>query len=299
MSPDTPLAQRILQTIAQEQWAVGTHLPAQALADRFGVSRSPVNQALTWLAQHQLVKREPNRGFFVQAPALDAKPSTVNGGLAEPTVTSQAYLRLADDCFNGLYPQSVSESRLRERYGLSATQLKSLLHRAVQEGWAQKKSGYGWTLSPMLNSPESLMQTYRLRIAVEPAALLEPGYHLAPAALARLRDVEHHLLNGGIETDSPIEIYERGVNFHETLVEASGNPFFIETLRRVNRIRRLIAYRSMQDRHRFGEQCKQHLKILDLLAKGQTEKVADYLRWHLESALRNHQKIQKLLKPSA
>ena len=115
----------------------------------------------------------------------------------------------------------------------------------------------------MLTTPDSLLQSYRLRLALEPAALLEPGYHLSPEALDKCRAAEHHLLDGGIETDSPDQLHERGVRFHEALVEASGNTFFIDTIRRVNRVRRLISYRSMQDRNRYTEHCQQHLQVLD------------------------------------
>jgi len=53
----------------------------------------------------------------------------------------------------------------------------------------------------------------------------------------------------------------------------------------------------MQNRKRYFEQSKQHLKILDLIEQGQQVKAADLLRRHLLLTLENHQKIHKLLKP--
>jgi DNA-binding GntR family transcriptional regulator len=186
----------------------------------------------------------------------------------------------------------VSETLLKQRYGLTAAELQALLHRMAQEGWVQKKPGYGWEFSPMLTTPESLLQSYRMRLALEPAALLEPGYHIAPEVLARCRAAEIHLLEGGIKTDTADQIHERGVRFHEALVEGSGNPFFIDAIRRVNRVRRLLSYRSTQDRKRY----KQHLAILDLLEQGRNEEAAQALREHLAATLRNMQKIAKILK---
>ena len=112
----------------------------------------------------------------------------------------------------------------------------------------------------MLTTPDSLLQSYRLRMALEPAALLEPGYRLDRAVLQRCRAAEIHLLEGGIAADPADRIHDRGVNFHESLVEASGNVYFIDTIRRVNRVRRLLSYRSMQDRARYREHCEQHLE---------------------------------------
>lgn len=293
MMARTPIAQQILDKIDQDALPAGTHLKAQALADAFRVSRSPVNKALHWLSSQGLVVHQANRGYFVTEPSKRSQHKAP----APPSLAQQAYLRLADDCFKGLLPQTVSESLLRQRYGLSQAQLQAVLQRIVHEGWIEKNPGYGWTFVPMLTSAQSLLQSYRLRIALEPAALLEPGYYLAPADLQRCRQAELHLLNGGIERDSADQIYASGVHFHETLVQASGNPFFIDTLRRVNRIRRLISYRAMDDRQRYQAQSQQHLTILDLLEQGQQTQAAQALRQHLQLTLENYLKLQKLLKP--
>ena len=151
---------------------------------------------------------------------------------------------------------SVSEQAIRTRYGLTTTQLNTVLKRIAQEGWGERKPGYGWEFSTMLTTPDSLLQSYRMRVALEPAALLEPGYRLEPRTIERLRAAELHLLNGGIETDTADQLHDRGVRFHESLVEASGNPFFIDAIRRVNRVRRLLSYRSMRDRERYADHAK-------------------------------------------
>jgi DNA-binding GntR family transcriptional regulator len=185
---------------------------------------------------------------------------------------------------------------LRRRYGLTPAQLQSVLARIADEGWARKKPGYGWEFSTMLTTPESLLQSYRLRLAIEPAALLEPGYHLDKQVVARCRAAELHLLQGGIETDTADQLHDRGVRFHESLVEGSGNPFFIDTMRRVNRVRRLLSYRSMRDRSRYQEHCDQHLMLLDLLERERNEEAAEVMREHLGSTLRNLARISDLLK---
>ncbi|MGR3911659.1 FCD domain-containing protein, partial [Burkholderia sp. SR8] len=157
--------------------------------------------------------------------------------------------------------------------------------------------GYGWQFSPMLTTPDSLLKSYRLRLALEPAALLEPGYRLEPKVLERCREVEKHLLAGGIETDTADQLHERGVRFHESLVEASGNSFFIDTIRRVNRVRRLLSYRSMQDRERYVEHAKQHLHVLELLERERNEEASEALRQHLLHTLDALSRISAILKP--
>jgi len=298
MSTDKNIPTRVLDLIRQEGLEIGSHLPAQWLADQLKLSRTPINDALSFLHDKGILQREKNRGYFV-AKSVDAADPAVRKklGLVQADTTTQAYFAIADDLLKGELPEAVSEVLLRSRYELTAAQLQAVLHRIAQEGWAQKKPGYGWEFSAMLTTPDSLLQSYRLRLALEPAALLEPGYRLDPKIIEQCRAAEQHLLDGGIETDTPDQLHERGVRFHESLIEASGNPFFIDTIRRVNRVRRLISYRSMQDRQRYKEHCKQHLQLLDLLEAGRNTEAADIMREHLSRTLKNHQKIRKLLKP--
>jgi len=262
------------------------------------VSRSPINDALELLHRKGFVQREANRGYFV-AKKIDGPPHKALEALGLPDAdsTESLYFRIADDRLRGALPDEFTEAMLRKSHGASQSEIDAVLSRIAGEGWAEKKPGYGWAFSPMLTTPDSLLQSYRMRLALEPAALLEPGYRLDRSVVERLRSVEKHLLSGGIETDTPLQLHDRGVRFHEALIEASGNAFFIDTIRRVNRVRRLISYRSMQDRKRYKEHARQHLKLLDLIEAERNDDAAEAMRAHLQATLRNIEKIRGLLKP--
>jgi len=296
MSAQTNTVTKILDLIKEDRLQEGAHLRAQKIADRLRLSRSPVNDALGILEQHGVVARKPNRGYFLlrdfdvagEAPTDIAPPS------ADDIVT-QTYFALADELLRGELPMQCSEALLRTRYALTNAQTQALLGRISQEGWAQRRPGYGWEFSSMMTTPDSLLQSYRLRLALEPAALREPGFRIEKSVLARCRAAEMHLLNGGIATDTADQLHDRGVRFHESLVEASGNPFFIDTIKRVNRVRRLLSYRSMQDRSRYQQHCDQHLAILDLLERERNDEAADALSAHLRSTLDNLARISGIL----
>jgi DNA-binding GntR family transcriptional regulator len=291
MTLDTQIVSHILALIRSEGWPAGTHLPAQMLADKLRVSRSPVNEALAHLHHKGWLERERHRGYFISDTLLSSNALHTTALDTPLDVVSQAYFQMAEDRLQGTLPAQVSESQLKAQYGLTSTQLQSILSRISQEGWIQKKPGYGWEFSSMLTTPDSLLQSYRLRLALEPAALLEPHYKLDPQVLARCRAVELHFLSGGIETESAQQLHERGVYFHESLVRASGNAFFIDTIERVNRVRRLLSYRSMRDRKRYKEHCLQHLEILDLIESEKIEEAAQAMRVHLQITLANLSKI--------
>lgn len=290
------IAIRILELLHRDDAAVGTHLSAQKLADRLCVSRSPVNEALEQLHAQGVLKRERNRGYFLAIASQSSEIMRLRATCSNaPDRVAEAYFELAEDLLRGELPQSCTEAHIKARYALTVAQTGALMARIASEGWAQRKAGYGWSFSDMLTTPDALLQSYRLRLALEPAALLEPGFRLDPAVLARCRAAELHLLAGGIETDSALQLHDRGVGFHEALVQASGNPFFIDTIERVNRVRRLLSYRSAQDRSRYRQHCEQHLAILDLIEQDRRVQASEALAAHLRSTLENMAGLQALL----
>lgn len=296
MSYTHSIAEQFIDLLKTENVRKGDHLAAQVYADKLRVSRSPINELFEQLALAGILEHKKNRGYFL-CRELAKIPKSLYRNLRETQGhdLGQIYFQIAEDRLKGALPDQFSESSIKARYGLTSAQVTALLGRIREEGWVEKKRGYGWEFSNMLTTPDSLLQSYRLRLALEPAALLEPGYKIESQVLARCRQAELHLLNGGIESDSAAQLHARGVRFHESLVEASGNTFFIDTIKRVNRVRRLLSYRSMKDRKRYREHCLQHLEILDLLQREKNQDAALALREHLTNTLRNLEKISEIL----
>ena len=101
-----------------------------------------------------------------------------------------------------------------------------------------------------------------------------------------MREEQRSLLDGGLRHLSRTRLFRANAGFHETLIGWSGNPFFLDALRRVNRVRRLIEYRVTVDRGRLERQCREHLDLLALLEAGEAGTAAAYLRVHIEGARR-------------
>ena len=287
------LAAQLLEDIRSGRFAQGDHLSAQVLADRFEVSRSPVGVALRDLASRGFLHHHPQRGYFV-APHDDRSAQ------AAPTPDDpikEAYLALAEDRLEGCLPEVVSMNFLKDRYNLTPGQVQFMVTRIVREGWLERRAGYGLQFTAMLNSADALLQTYRFRMAMEPAALLEPGYELDREQAQECRRIEEFMLAGGVDSMSIEDLYDRGVRFHETIVAGSRNPFFLDALQRINSIRRLLAYRSSADRGRYYEQARDHLEILGLLEAGRNEEASWKLRSHLGTVIHNLTAIRPVLEP--
>ncbi|TNC50550.1 GntR family transcriptional regulator [Rubellimicrobium rubrum] len=277
----TPLALSLANQLVEQLRAgglePGQRVTERKLAQQFRVSRSPVRSALQLLAQAGVLI-PGDRGYEIAAPsAADAWPL-----LKEPPDEEEViYRRIADERLSGSLPERITESEFLRRYSLTRARLARLLRRMTQEGWIERLPGHGWTFLPVLTSLEAYEDSYRFRQLIEPAALLEPRWTLDRPALQARRTEQLWLVNGGIFEVSDAKLFELNSGLHETIMECSRNAFLIESLRRVDRLRRLIEYRQTLDRKVSREQCLQHVEILDLVLAGRNEDASTTMRRHL------------------
>ena len=160
--------------------------------------------------------------------------------------------------------------------------LRQNLTRMAQERWIERRPGYGWRFLPVLDSAEAHAASYRFRLAIEPAALLEPGYRVDATAFAKVRAEQRELVGPRPPRLTSNEWFDIGTRFHATIVGCCGNPFFIEASQRANRLRRLIVYRPFGNTRAFVAAAREHLQLLDLIEDGRRDQAASLLRSHLE-----------------
>jgi DNA-binding GntR family transcriptional regulator len=272
------LAIRVVERVRDQALPAGRHLGEQALADAFHVSRGPVREALKILEQKGLVVFHPNRGFYLTRSAAELPNLDIE---APVSPEEEKYYQFAEDRITGKLHGSVSEAELMARYGISRMKLMKILVRMSQEGWVERRPGHGWIFLPVLDTFDALDRSYRFRILVEPAALLEPTYLFDPVVSAQLRREHETLLSSPLDDKMPYRMFETGVHFHEQILACSGNPFFLEAVQHINRLRRLIEYRVQVNEDRLNR-FREHLEIIALLEKGEQTRAFELLRDHLE-----------------
>ncbi|CAN7679222.1 transcriptional regulator [Acidovorax sp. CF316] len=282
VSPLIPkLAAQILEMVQREGLPKGYRLTEQALCDALDVSRSPVRKALQFLESTGVVTSNPNRGFQLAKESHEIKGLD----LSEAGVSSEdTYMRIASDRIKGYIDQEVTEVELMSRYGLARPQMQRLLNTMAKDGLVDRKPGRGWVFRRMLTSLESHRESYRFRMMLEPAAILEPGYTVDLAELERCRREQQELLDGGIEQCTPAQLFQAGSHFHETVAAGSGNRFVVDALRNVNQMRRIVEYGTLLDRSRLHRQCEEHLQLIELLVRGERMEASLFLRQHLNTA---------------
>jgi DNA-binding GntR family transcriptional regulator len=285
VSPLVPaIAGRIVETIRREGFPVGHRLTEQQLCDALGVSRSPVRKALQLLESTGAVTSEPNKGFRVATAPEKLVALTVPDA---PDSDEAVYGAIAEDRLAGRLEDEIAETGLMERYGTSRLQVQRVLNRMAREGMIERKpGGRGWIFRPLMNTPEAYRESYRFRMIIEPAALLEPGYEVDMEELEKCYREQLDLLAGGIEKWPRSELIWPGVHLHETIIAGAHNRLLLDALRKVNQLRRLVEYRSKLDRSHMRAQCEEHLVLIDLLRRGERVKAAEFLREHLAGARR-------------
>lgn len=277
------ISKRLLRDIASGGIAIGQHIGAQQLADRYGVSRTPAREAMSLLETGGFLVRQENRGYFVAEADAAAMTQALQ---AHPDSADDDYHKLAEDWLVNRLPEQVTEQFLRQHYGWTKARVSEILVRAAREGWVERKEGYGWRFLPVANTPEAFDEIYRFRMAIEPTAMLEPSFELDRKILSEQRRIQEDMLDMDFSAVPAESLLANGSIFHEEVIKLSGNPFFLMALQRVNRMRRLMEYRAEVNHERLVEQCTEHLEILDLLEAGENLDASHKMRKHLSGALK-------------
>ena len=274
----TALARQILEIARREGLAAGAHLAEVKLAERLGVSRSPVRAALALLKVRGAVKLAPKLGYFL---ALDSDSATFAAvALPEPE-EEVIYRDLVRARFANLIPQQLAVSDVMRRYDCDRATANRVLAQMSEEGVIERAAGRGYVFGPVLNDAGAYEESYRFRLLVEPAAVLEPGFRPDPRRMKGLRERHAALLAAGIETVPMTELFEADAAFHEAIGEFCGNRFLCHAIRLQTRLRRLSEYENYNDRERLRDSCREHLAILDALDAENFKRAAELLRRHI------------------
>jgi DNA-binding GntR family transcriptional regulator len=272
------LARRILRLLREADHPAGWQLKEQWLAGQLDVSRSPIRSALRLLADRGIVTAVPNQGCFLAAASRD-----LNGALGEipPTDEERLYFTICRDRFAGRIGRSINVTELGRTYGVNRSMVGRVLARLAEEGLVERDTGRGWSFLPSLDSPEVYEESYRFRMQIEPAAILDPGFRPDPAKFEELRKAHEDLLAGSVRTDPFPRLVEIDVEFHETMGRCSGNRFLLQAIQQQSRLRRMTEFQFRADRERMAQSCSEHLAILDSLEAGDRERAAELMREHI------------------
>jgi len=279
----TKVAREIVALVRREGRRAGEHLPEVHLSEQIGTSRSPVQAALRHLSKLGVLQQDLNRGYFLvqDAKAWDAVAARFSSQPDDPL-----YLAIAEERQAGKLSDEVTEAELMRRFNVARSTLRKVLARISEEGWIEQRVGHGWCFSSMIDSPEAYEESYLFRQAVEPTGLLGPSFRFDAGQLKELRREQQLIVDGGFKTMTAIELFEANSRFHETLAQWSNNRFVLQSVKRINQLRRLVEYRQASKRGARQTQAQEHLGILDAINQHEFLQAASLMRAHLDGARR-------------
>ncbi|MCC7273447.1 MAG: GntR family transcriptional regulator, partial [Alphaproteobacteria bacterium] len=273
------LVRQILAEIGRTRLAAGTAVRELPLAERFGVSRTPVRAALRVLEAMGYLAFAAGRGFTLLRAVADAE---ADDELLPRSAFDDLHQAILTDRARGQLPTEVSEAALMPRYGVSRGIVRRVLMKLADDGIVRRQRGHGWRFMEALDSPAALAESYRFRIIIECASLAEPTFAHDPDEMRRLRELHHAILRD-VDGLDPKRWFEANNAFHEAIATWSHNRFLAEAMRRQNALRQLeehFSFRRITTR-RIIQSSREHLAVLDAIEKGDRAWASSLLERHL------------------
>ncbi len=276
----------ILRLARDEGWPAGAAVGVKPLAARLGVSRTPVRSALLALVEAGVLTREQGQGFNLLRPVDEV---AVTAHMPPPAGGGELYHRILTERARGELPTEVTENAMLAYFGAAKGDLRKALMRLSSEGLVQRQRGHGWRFTESLDTPEAILESYAFRIAIETAALSQPGYSVDAVELGRLRMAHEALMRRPTSEVTPQLWFEVNSTFHETLASWSRNRFFLQAVRRQNALRRMHQFADFWELEpeQILQSCRDHLAILAALDSGDRQGAVRLLVEHLSGAARD------------
>jgi DNA-binding GntR family transcriptional regulator len=276
---------QIAQMIRDNNLAPGGQITEAGLADTLKVSRTPARAALAHLTELGIVEPTGARRGFQVIANMEAVQALLDES-EEPDEADALYVQIGVDYMQHKLPEHFSEADIMRVYGVSRRVLLRVLQKMTSDRVVERNPGYGWRFAPMLRSVESHDDSYRFRMALEPAALLQTGFELDRTWAARSRLEHETFLNMPADKVSKRKLFDVNAEFHLGLARCSNNFFFAQAMEMQNQARRFQVYDWTYGDERVHETCKEHIDILDAVIAGDNAWAADLMRRHLEISCR-------------
>lgn len=272
------LSHRLLNLFQQQGLSAGDHLAERELAEHCGVSRSPIRAALK-LLEHAGVVSPRTQGGYQMALAA-AELATVELALPQSPL-DELYVQVGQDRVQGTLDEHITEADLLRRYQVPKALLNKVLAQLASEGLLQPAQGKGWNFTSLISCANSNQASYELRLALEPTAIRLDGFKPEPRRFQQALDLHRRLVDGLVFDINPHRLLSINADFHQMLVDFSGNQFFQENIRQQNRMRRFTESAAVLYPERMQQSCQEHLDIMEAIDQGDRNWAATLMERHL------------------
>ncbi|WP_146597388.1 GntR family transcriptional regulator [Novipirellula galeiformis] len=251
-------------------------LTLDALAEHYDVSFTPVRAAIAELLNEGLLEKGSNRRL---APTAQLKADSERGQAALETALPEPpqdpHDRIVDDLVQlSLRGEAIHlrEEATAEKYGLSRSAIRHILHRLAGEGILDHIPRHGWQLRPFRQS--DLDAFIDVREVLELKALELARKKLSADELQRM-------LEANAAPSSPQAPARIDESLHGYLISVADNIYIKEFFERQGRYYRLLFEWEDRDRAIALETARQHREILKALLDKNWSKASKALSHHI------------------
>ena len=271
----TPLQTRIFEQLRlhlADNFSPGDRINEAEVAERLGVSRTPIRRVLMKLETEGVLAFEPRRGFVVK----DSKAfSKAQEGSTDDFLDERVMRDMAIGELEGV----ISERALMQRYSVPNGELASTLRRLTRDRLVEPSPGRGWIFANV--SPGALADSYRFRQIIEPASILSDGYNVNRELLQRL-DADHVHAIDNIQDMGRRRLFDLDARFHRAIAEGAQTSELLNSIERQNNIRRVAEYIGFIRLDRIRQSMCEHRGIIDALLGGNRQLAASLMHIHLQ-----------------
>lgn len=257
-----------------------TQLTIDALSEHYQVSFSPVRTAIAGLIDEGLVVKGPNRRLMAVP-----QPRSAGRSPKPPKLPPDHFAIISHDLVKLSLQGNVvilREEATAEKYGISRSAIRSILHRLAGEGVLDHVPRRGWRLRPFRS--EDLQSFIEVREVLELKALDLAFPKLATSDLQRMLDATPL----PVSPSEPLRIDE---SLHEYIISLAGNNYIRDFFERQGRYYRLLFQWEDHDPTVALETIRQHREILTALLQRNWSAARSALSRHI---LDNHPILAEL-----
>ncbi len=212
--------------------------------------------------------------------ALPLARDTDPTGASTAVSTSEVYQRLKEMILSfELYPGSrVTETELADYFGVSRTPVREALLRLEHEGHISSRSKQGCFIRQI--DIDELSEYYRVRMALEVAAVEDACSHMPDSELERLMaQWDPANLPEGL---SPPSMEENDESFHIALAAGSRNGILVKYLQDINDHIRVIRRVDFNEPERLRRTYQEHYDIASCILNREVTKARNLMKRHIQ-----------------
>jgi DNA-binding GntR family transcriptional regulator len=183
--------------------------------------------------------------------------------------------------------QRLNVSDIARKLGVSLTPAKEALSRLASEGLVEIRPRSGTFVTEI--SPEDVAETFDLRLALECLAAEKAMERLRPEDVETLERMLADMARPMVTERDRIAHDRRNVDFHNFIIEHSGNRRLIQLYRSLNTHIKIARIHRSHERwaSRLAEEQAEHREIVDALKERDADHARRALSRHIGRAARN------------